>query len=92
MLGDRGQEEEEGAQTGDLETGWGGRDTHLGSKDATVEGAGGLVIEKVKLQHAQCGCRSGKTSMKSVCKDRCVCVRPVGRPAAVRLGKVSVSL
>lgn len=70
--GAQGQEEEEGAQPGDLETGWGGLDTYLGSKDATVEGAGGLVIEKVKLQHAQRGCRSGKTSV-SQCVKTGVC-------------------
>ena len=31
--------------------------THLSPEDTTVQSAGSLVVEKVKLQHAQCGWR-----------------------------------
>lgn len=36
------------------------RSAHLGPEDTTVQSAGGLVIEKVKLQCAQSGWRKGK--------------------------------
>lgn len=34
--------------------------THLGPEDTTVQSAGSLVVEKVKLQRAQGGWRRGK--------------------------------
>lgn len=44
---------------------------HLGPEDATMQSAGGPVIEKVKLQHAQGGWRERKGSMGRF-GDRCV--------------------
>lgn len=36
---------------------WEGGSAHLGPEDTTVQSAGGLVVEKVKLQRAQGGWR-----------------------------------
>lgn len=59
-----GKEQESGLGKGRGEANrtraWEARSTHLGPEDTTVQRAGSLVIEKVKLQHAQGGWRRGK--------------------------------
>lgn len=70
VLGDKGQGKEDRSKpdTWNPPPGWEAHrpgageagSAHLGPENTTVQSAGGLVVEKVELQHAQGGWRRGK--------------------------------